>query len=428
MKTINKDKKGRNLKEGEYQMPDGRYRYRYTDASGNRKSIYSWRLVITDKTPKGKKETPSLRQLEDELVKDKIDGIMNNDCTLNELFDKYMNINSALTLTTKSNYISMWEKNIRKLPLANTSVKDIKKSDISLLFSSFQTEKKFAITTIQLYQNILFPTFKVAVDDNIIRTNPCQDAMKKLKQGSVTKEKEPLSIEEQKALLQFLKVDTFYDHYYPMIVFFLSTGARMSEMLGLTWDDIDFEEGIIHLTHQAIYRRINGKVQWICAKLKWARTKDQCTRSIPITEDVLEILKELKEKNYYHSFYSEFRVNTIERDVLDFGLKEHYNNFVFINSEGNLSTPASINRTLIGIVTRYNKLKEDTDITLPLFSAHILRHTFATRNAENGMDIKVLQSLMGHKNIAVTMDVYNYVSKERVKLEVKRVSTPLLGI
>ena len=65
-----KDSKGRNLKPGEDQLSNGRYRYRYTDKYGKRKAIYSWKLTSTDKTPTGKVEDLSLREKERSIFKD----------------------------------------------------------------------------------------------------------------------------------------------------------------------------------------------------------------------------------------------------------------------------------------------------------------------------------------------------------------------
>ena len=70
-----KDSKGRNLKANEDQGSDGRYRYRYTDQYGKRRSIYAWRLVKTDRTPNGKKEDYCLREKEQQIQKDIMDGI-----------------------------------------------------------------------------------------------------------------------------------------------------------------------------------------------------------------------------------------------------------------------------------------------------------------------------------------------------------------
>ena len=67
---ITKDLKGRNLNPNEDQLKDGRYRYRYTDKSGNRKAVYAWKLVKTDKTPQGKREDLSLREKEKQIEKD----------------------------------------------------------------------------------------------------------------------------------------------------------------------------------------------------------------------------------------------------------------------------------------------------------------------------------------------------------------------
>ena len=89
-----------------------------------------------------------------------------------------------------------------------------------------------------------------------------------------------------------------------------------------------------------------------------------------------------------------------------FGLKPYYSNFVFINSEGKLFTPNTINRTLESITKRYNKYKNDEAVMLPHFSSHVLRYTFATRNAENKMDCKVLQALMGHKKYSYNNGIY----------------------
>lgn len=57
-----KDTRGRNLKHGEIQQSDGRYKYQWTDAHGMRKAVYSWRLVPTDRLPPGKRDDLSLRE------------------------------------------------------------------------------------------------------------------------------------------------------------------------------------------------------------------------------------------------------------------------------------------------------------------------------------------------------------------------------
>ena len=88
-----KDNRGRNLRDGEDQMPDGRYRYRYTDKQGRRQAVYSWRLVSTDKAPVGKRDGESLREKEKNLDADRQDGIDSRGAaalTLNAVWEKYI--------------------------------------------------------------------------------------------------------------------------------------------------------------------------------------------------------------------------------------------------------------------------------------------------------------------------------------------------
>ena len=89
-----KDSKGRNLKPGEDELSNGRYRYRYTDKYGKRQAIYSWKLTPTDKTPTGKVEDICLREKIRLLSKDIDDGIKTYDgkLTVFELINRYLEI------------------------------------------------------------------------------------------------------------------------------------------------------------------------------------------------------------------------------------------------------------------------------------------------------------------------------------------------
>ena len=101
--TKRKDSKGRILKDGESQRPDGTYRYRYTDATGKRRDIYSSRLVPTDKPIPGSKSELSLREREKLINRDLEDGIkaqVENKVTLNDMFRLYMSGKTKLKPST----------------------------------------------------------------------------------------------------------------------------------------------------------------------------------------------------------------------------------------------------------------------------------------------------------------------------------------
>ena len=130
-----KDKKGRVLKEGEDQLKDGRYRYRYTDTNGKRHAVYSWKLTITDRLPSGKRQCKSLREKEADLQKDLADGIdtYGAQITVNELIERYLATKVGIVLSTKNYYLRMWKSHIKESSLGKKPISKVKNSDIIFL-------------------------------------------------------------------------------------------------------------------------------------------------------------------------------------------------------------------------------------------------------------------------------------------------------
>lgn len=409
-----KDIKNRNLKQGEDQLKDGRYRYRYTDKYGNRKAVYSWKLVTTDKTPKGKKDGLCLRELEKNIRKDIDDGMLTqqaNSTSVYSLIMKYFSTKPQIANSTMQNYVHMINKNIKDNKLGKMNVSDVKKSDIKYFYAYLYEEKKFASSTLQLYQNILFPAFQMAVDDDLIRKNPCKDCMKSYTRGGLSSSKYPFTRQEQTALLDYVKDSNVYSKYYAMIAFMLATGCRIGETIGLTWNDIDFDKEELYINHQVIYKKV---IKDGTTKHYVDEPKNRTSRKIPLQKDILAILSDYKRQTYFISKINDYKI-------------DEYSDFVFLNKELKLYTPGTLNRAFHSIRDSYNKThdEEDGEVILPDFSAHTFRHTFCTRMAENGMDVKVLQEIMGHKTIAVTMQVYNHVLEDRTRTEVNRVGSAL---
>lgn len=410
-----KDFKGRNLKQGEDQLKDGRYRYRYTDKYGKRRAVYSWRLVKTDKTPQGKKDCLCLREIEKNIEIDIDEGILTyqeNSLTVYNLIMRYFSIKPQIANSTMQNYIHMVNKNIKDNKFGLMRVSDVKKSDVKKFYAYLYEDKKFAASTLQLYQNIIFPAFQMAVDDDIIRKNPCKDCMKDYVRGGLSSTKYPLTRQEQKALLDYTKNNNVYSKYYVMIAFMLATGCRIGEVIGLTWNDINLDKGIVSINHQIIYKKIISEG---VTKHYADKPKNRTSRIIPLQRDIITILSQYKMQTYFISKSNDYGV-------------DGYSNFVFLNNEMKLYTPNTLTRVFHSLRDSYNKThdEKDGDILLPDFSAHTFRHTFCTRMAENGMDIKVLQEIMGHKTIAVTMQVYNHVLTDRTQSEVERVVSALV--
>lgn len=179
-----KDNKGRNLKTGEYQRPDGRYEYRYKDEiTGKRNSVYAADLA-------------SLREMEKKINKD-MDDLLITDAsvkklTVNTLFERYM-ATKNIKERTKKNYIRMWDYRIRNT-LGNIRVVDFKTSHVRTFFSALSDEG-LAHSTIKGLYGLLNPSFELAVEDGIIRKNPVTGTLGDY--GAPAKEKEALTLEQQ---------------------------------------------------------------------------------------------------------------------------------------------------------------------------------------------------------------------------------------
>ena len=96
-----------------------------------------------------------------------------------------------------------------------------------------------------------------------------------------------------------------------------------------------------------------------------------------------------------------------------------YTNFIFLNRFGNIHNPQTINRTIKRITIAYNEQEMEAadmegrePVLIPPLSCHNLRHTFCTRYCENETNLKVIQEIMGHKDIATTMEIYAEATKD----------------
>ena len=177
-----KDKRNRVLYKGEYQRVNGMYEYRYTDTKGVSQSVYAWRLKPEDSTPYGKQETPSLRELESVIVRDKqdeIDTISARKTSLDDFFAEYIQ-ERPLKQSTRTNYKYMYNKYVSGV-LGQKKLSNIKYSDIRRLYNTLIDEQGFKPNSMEVVHTILHPIFAVAVRDDLIRKNPTDGVMAEIK-------------------------------------------------------------------------------------------------------------------------------------------------------------------------------------------------------------------------------------------------------
>ena len=390
-----KDSRGKVLKEGESERKDGRYQYRYKTSDGKKHEIYARTLS-------------ELRKKEESLKKDISDGIKTDvsKVTLNQMFELYMQGKIGLKQSTRTNYMYMYRKYVSE-EMGIRKITSIKYSDIKRFYNSLIMEKGFKPNSMETIHTILHPVFLLAVRDNYIRRNPTDGVMAEIKQSHNWEKpkRHALTEEEQERFVDFISKSEIYSHWLPLFTVFLGTGCRIGEIIGLRWQDCDFTEGTISINHNLIYRQQDsGKCEMHITTPKTSAG----VRVIPMLDEVRKAL--LQEKR---NQMAKGQNNT----VID-----GYTGFVFLNREGYVHNPQTINRAIARIILAANKEEEELaklenrkPIKIRDFSAHNLRHTFCTRFCENETNLKVIQEIMGHSDISTTMNVYAEATAQKKK-------------
>lgn len=386
--TERKDKRKRLLKTGESLRKDGRYAYKYVGTDGKPHFVYSWRLSETDPLPKGKRPCKPLRELEKEIKRDLADGINSTGgkMTVCELYAKHNELKSNVRESTQKN-----RKQLMKLlqddKMGNMQIEKVKPSDAKQWVIRMK-EQGFAFQTINNHKRSLKAIFYTAIEDDLIRKNPFNFNTEDVIEND-TEEKIVLTDTQADLLLQFLQTDCTYQKHYHAVTVLLNTGLRISELCGLTVNDIDFENGFINVNHQLIF----DKSEYRTEKPK----TDSGIRRIPMNESVTKALKaEINNRE------------NVQPVIID-----GYTDFVFLNKKGFPMYGAAYSVDFRNIVKKYNKHHKKK---LPKISPHILRHTFCTNMAIKNIPPKALQYIMGHKDITTTLGYYAHGSAESAKI------------
>lgn len=401
------DNKGRILKDGETQRKDGSYRFTYTDADGNRHDVYSRRLVPTDRLPPGCKDDLSLREKERKIIRDLEDGIkatVENRATLNDLFSLYISNKPELKQSTRANYLYMYKKYVHD-DIGKKKISSIKYSDIKAYYNRLIRERGFKPNSMEIIHTIIHPVFTMAVRDGYIRINPATGAMAEIKKSNNWEKpkRHALTKAEQAAFIDYIKSSKIYNHWLPLFTVLLGTGCRIGEVIGLRWEDCDFEDGIISINHNMVYRKYDGEPK---ARFHIETPKTEAgIRIVPMLAEVKEALRTEWEKQEIIGF---------NESIID-----GYTGFIFQNRYGDPLSPHSVNRAIDRICAAYiedETIHADRDSRDPVlirhFSAHNLRHTFCTRYCEVEKNIKAIQEIMGHADIETTMNIYAEATKE----------------
>ncbi|MDV9975530.1 tyrosine-type recombinase/integrase [Clostridioides difficile] len=400
MSEKRRDNKGRILKTGESQRKDGRYLYKYIDSFGEPQFVYSWKLVATDRVPAGKRDCISLREKIAELQKDIHDGIdvVGKKMTLCQLYAKQNAQRPKVRKNTETGRKYLMDI-LKKDKLGVRSIDSIKPSDAKE-WAIRMSENGYAYQTINNYKRSLKASFYIAIQDDCVRKNPFDFQLKAVLDDD-TVPKTVLTEEQEEKLLAFAKADKTYSKNYDEILILLKTGLRISEFGGLTLPDLDFENRLVNIDHQLLRDTEIGYY------IETPKTKSG-ERQVPMVEEAYQAFKRVlanrkNDKRVEIDGYSDFL----------------YSDFLFLNRKNYPKVASDYNGMMKGLVKKYNKYNEDK---LPHITPHSLRHTFCTNYANAGMNPKALQYIMGHANIAMTLNYYAHATFDSAMAEMKRLN------
>ena len=394
-REVRRDNRRRILRTGESQNKEGRYVYKYINSLGEQKFIYSWKLVPTDRVPKGKRDDISLREKIAEVQRDLSDGIdtAGKKMTVCQLYEKKNNLRKKIrrnTVKGRQQFMNV----LKKDPFGSMSIDSVKQSDAKE-WAIRMSENGIAYNSIKNYMRSLRASFYMAIQDDYVRKNPFDFVLSDILDDT-RKEKTALSLEQEEALLTFAKSDRTYKKYYDELVILLETGLRISEFCGLDLNvAVDMKNKSILVEHQLLKDTETGYY------IEKPKTKSGI-REIPMTDKAYDAFQRLIKSR-----------KKTEPIVID-----GYSNFLMLNGKGLPQVASSYNMVLKGLVKKYNKTHDDE---LPEISPHSLRHTFCTKMANKGMTPNTLQYIMGHSDISMTLNYYAHGSFGSAKAEMERI-------
>ena len=389
--------KEQRLPKGISKRADGRYQGRFT-FQGERFTIYDRDIKALQK-----KMADAKYEMEH--------GIYINAAhmTLNTFFETW--VSEVKENTVKANTLSVYME-IYKIHIApalgKVQVSSINKLMVQRLLNTM-SKNGLSANTLAKTKAILYSIFKEAMENRMISYNPCENIT--IRRDKT--ERRVLSWQEQQLFLEAIRGS----RYEMLCVLGLSTGLRIGELSGLRWSDIDFTEKTLTVERTYIYLH-DVKNHQMKDEFHSPKTKNSC-RTIRLLDPILTLLLQHKQRQ--------------EKEKAAAG--DHWcpveggEDLVFTTKTGGPVRGLNVSETLNNYVKKINRQEEflaakeqREPVIFERITPHTLRHTFATRAFESGIPPKVVQQILGHSSLEMTMDLYTHVTEDVQSKEIQKLT------
>lgn len=386
---MGKDLKGKELGKGLAQRKDGKYTYRYTLNGARIEERF-------DKINEAKKRKTEIEYMQQHSVLKATPKVTFEQ--FKEYCDKVYFYNWKDRTVTENECLY---RNHIKDRFGIMYLDEITTSMIADLITSMR-EKDYASTTISSVRGVIKKYLNIAVEEGRIAKNPAVN--RKL---VISKE-----IRRERTALNYAEMREFEEEaskssHYGMIVLAMETGMRAGEIGALKVQDIDFERGFLKVVRGLNMRNKRDEKPFTTPKTKTS------IREVPLSDKALTVLKA-----------------KCAQSAIIISPKEEFQDLVFKSRTGLPIYSNDLLKAIRYVEKRLNQKRENRAKTLgeefvpfPHIFNHALRYTFATNCARAGVSVKATQSMLGHSDSRITMNVYTQADNDFVKQEFSKMQT-----